>query len=366
MPVTSLKLTNFRHFNKVDLTSNAEGFTCLLGSNGSGKTSLLEAIHCLSVGRSFRTTQHTPLIKEGENEFVLFAEVQNQLLETTSIGISRERAGNMELRINTETVNSLAVLAPFLPVRVIHSQSHNIFEMGPQFRRKFVDWGLFYQCPAFHRCWRTYEQVLKQRNQLLREQKGYSSEMTPWTAALVQSAEELHLLRKEYIAQFSTQLYETIPKLLANMQFDIDYLPGWNKRLSFEQALKASLHEECRAGYTILGPHRADIEIKINKIPVKQFLSRGQQKLLICAMIIAQGNLCFQAVGKRIVYLVDDLPAELDLNSSKRLLALLSQQGAQVFVSAIVGDEIVETMKACSVPWKVFHVKHQGIEEQRM
>lgn len=364
MPVTLLKLTNFRHFEVAEFAPNATGFTCLIGSNGSGKTSLLEAIHCLSVGRSFRTAQHTPLIKQGEKEFVLFAELHDQRQLVSSIGMSRHRSGDIALHLNSELITSCATLAPLLPVRVIHSQSHHLFEMGPTFRRKYLDWGLFYQFPEFIRCWRAYEQTLKQRNQLLRDQKGYSSDMQPWTTALIQYAEELDVLRRQYVAEFLPHFHSTIAELLPDIQFECEYLPGWSKSQSFEQALKASLHDECRAGYTVIGPHRADLELSVNGVAIKQFLSRGQQKLLICAMIIAQGNLCFQTVGKQIVYLVDDLPSELDLDSAKRLLILLSQQGAQVFVSAITSDVILETMKACSVPLKVFHVKHNGIEEQ--
>lgn len=364
MPVISLKISNFRHFETTELAADPEGFTCIVGCNGSGKTSLLEAIHCLSVGRSFRTSQHIPLIKQDENAFVLFAELEDEQQQRIAVGMSRPRVGDAILHLNHQAITSFATLAPLLPVRVIHSQSHALFEAGPSVRRKYLDWGLFYQFPEFLPCWRAYEQVIKQRNQLLREQKGYSSEIIPWTAALVQHAGALDVLRKQYIAQLIPHFQMMASQLLPDFSFEMRYRSGWNKQLSFDDALRSSLHDECRAGYTVIGPHRADIEVTLDGVSVKQILSRGQQKLLICAMILAQGNLCFQGLGRRLVYLVDDLPSELDFSSSKRLLTLLSQQRAQVFVSAITADSVLEAVTACSVPLKLFHVKHQRVEEQ--
>jgi len=366
MSIDSINLLNFRQFSAAKLTPLRDGFTWIVGNNASGKTSLLEAIHCLSMGRSFRTTLIPPLIKQDEHEFILFAELQEANQVSSSIGIKRSRHNDMELHINGETVSTLSALAPLLPVRAIHSQSHQLFEMGPQFRRKYLDWGLFYQFPDFLKCWRTYEQILKQRNQLLRMQKAYSAEIEPWTVALSNAAEELDSLRKQYVEKLEPYFYAYVQELLPDVPFIMDYSSGWSKFVSFQEALKATFNEECRLGYTVVGPHKADLNLQSLGMPVKQFLSRGQQKLLICAMILAQGSLCFQAVGRQIVYLVDDLTSELDFESSKRLLTVLSQQKAQVFLSAITGDEILKTISTCPAAMKMFHVKHQRLEEQNI
>jgi DNA replication and repair protein RecF len=278
--------------------------------------------------------------------------------------MSRNRQGTLQLRVNTEEIDSIATLAPLFPVRVIHSQSHHLFELGPHLRRKYLDWGLFYHYPEFISCWRDYERILRQRNQLLRDRKGYSSEMTAWTDALVQQAECLHQLRSQYLHDLLPHLYHCLADLLPQLQLTVDYSSGWVKRSPFAEALKQSLHDECRAGYTLLGPHRADLEMRVQGMSVKQILSRGQQKLLICAMIIAQGHLCFQALGKRVAYLIDDLSSELDQNSIACLLRLLAKQEAQIFVSAITDEGVIDAIRACAMPFRVFHVKHQNIEQK--
>ena len=108
----------------------------------------------------------------------------------------------------------------------------------------------------------------------------------------------------------------------------------------YQYVLEESIEKDMQLGYTQFGPHRADLKVTISRIPAKDILSRGQQKLLVCAMILAQGALLQSHANKRPIYLVDDLPSELDAVSRSNLIALLSKQAAQVFVTAIERDAL--------------------------
>jgi DNA replication and repair protein RecF len=226
-----------------------------------------------------------------------------------------------------------------------------------------LDWGLFYQSESFLSCWRHFERVLRQRNAVLRERRP-KKELDVWTAELIKYGLELDQLRRHYITVFMPIMLEMAQALLGMANLEIKYQAGWDESMDYAAVLADRHLEEYRSGHTQFGPHRADLNITMNALPVKHFLSRGQQKLLICAMIITQGKLLFQRTNKKLVYLVDDLPAELDLLSRRKLISLLSLQQTQVFITAIESGTIYNFISDKSeVPMKVFHVKHGGIVE---
>jgi DNA replication and repair protein RecF len=116
-------------------------------------------------------------------------------------------------------------------------------------------------------------------------------------------------------------------------------------------------------GYTLYGPHRADFDLLKGTLSVRHFLSRGQQKLLICAMMVAQGMLLTNQGKKAPIYLIDDLPAELDAHNRKRLLSLFaSQHAAQFFITAVEREIVYQGVDLSKVSTKVFHVKHGQVD----
>lgn len=365
MTITSLRIINFRNLAAAELASCCLGLNVICGENGSGKTSLLEAIYYLGVGRSFRSSVQARLIRQTTEQFSIFSHIVSDSERQVPLGVERDVNGVTRLRVAEQDVSGIAELASYLPIRLINSQSQHLFESGPLYRRKFLDWGLFYQFDSFFSCWRQYERVLKQRNAVLRDRRS-KSELTPWTDELVKYGLELHALRKQYVASLIPIAAEIVDELLGFNSLQFNYLSGWEGNGKKDRDYAAVLAEaypfEMHAGHTLYGPHRADLAITLAGIPVKHYLSRGQQKLLICAMIIAQGKLLSQLGNKRLIYLVDDLPAELDMLSRRKLLALLSDQQTQVFITAIEREAICDHMSQNqNVPVKVFHVKHGNV-----
>jgi len=156
---------------------------------------------------------------------------------------------------------------------------------------------------------------------------------------------------------------ESLSALLEITNLQIAYQPGWNKGQEYEEAIAQSLDKDYHLGYTQLGPHKADLSITMNQVPIKDILSRGQQKLFVCAMIIARGAVLLSHVNKRPIYLVDDLPSELDFMSRSRLVTLLSKQDTQLFVTGVARESWEELLKNTLLPMKMFHVEHGCLRE---
>jgi DNA replication and repair protein RecF len=355
MPLTRLEITDFRNLATIKLEPVPTGFNLIYGMNGSGKTSLLEAIYYLSLGRSFRGSLTSRIVRHTTDKFLIFA--QKLLLndQTVPIGIERALQGDLKIRVAGNDVQSIADLADLTPLQLINSQCFSLLDGGPVVRRKYLDWGVFYYKADFFRAWRDFAQALKQRNAALRSQRP-AKEIEIWTQELVAKACQLDELRREYIGRLLPLLHETLEQMISLSGLEISYYAGWDDAVLYADVLGNSIDKDRYAGYTQFGPHRADFKVKIGGVPAKDILSRGQQKLFVCAMILAQGALLHSCANKKPIYLIDDLPAELDSVSRTRLIALLSQQETQVFVTAVECESLSAAL--AGLPCKMFHVEH--------
>jgi DNA replication and repair protein RecF len=360
MPLTRLEITDFRNLASVKVEPIATGFNIFYGLNGSGKTSMLEAIYYLSLGRSFRSTIIGRIIRNSADKFLIFAHGGANHDQTIPIGVERLLRGEMTIRIAGKDAHSAAELADLTPVQLINSHCYNLLDAGPVFRRKYLDWGVFYLNNDFLRVWRDCIQILKQRNAALRHHRP-KKELDSWTEELVLKAERMDCFRRDYIERLLPILTETLSGLVSLSGLNISYYPGWEKSTPYRDILEAAFDKDRLLGHTQFGPHRADLKITINKIPAKDILSRGQQKLFVCAMILAQGALLNTGVNKKPIYLIDDLPAELDLVSRTNLIALLSKQETQIFVTAVEFESLGDALS--KVPLKMFHVEHGKVTE---
>lgn len=358
MSIKALHIAQFRNLTHVVLHPTDQ-FNIVYGENGSGKSSLLEAIHYLSTGRSFRAANTKHLIQNHTKKFTLHAQIQKQQQQLIEIGVERDLQRNLRLRAENRDLSNFAELAAHLPLKIIHTQLHYFLEAGPLFRRKYLDWGLFYHFDEFLFCWRQYERVLKQRNSLLKS-KCSRKDLHPWNEELIIYGSAFNQFRQDYLKELACFLQSVLQILFPLDEIHFCYDAGWDEQCAYSELLEKAYFDEIRLGYSLYGPHRADLLIKVNGLAAKHILSRGQQKLLICAMIIAQGKLLYQHKNKQLVYLIDDLPSELDEFSKQKLLRLLAEQQTQVFLSAIEPEAILDLVHD-SWTYKMFHVKHGHI-----
>lgn len=483
MFIKRLLINDFRNLQYIDITPS-QGFNFICGPNGSGKTSLIEAIHYLALARSFRTNSYQYLIRQGLSCFNLYAEVQedNRILPTT-IGLTRGRGRDAVIKLNADVISRMLDLIDHICVQLIHPQGVELITKEAEGRRGFVDWGVYYTDPEFKSLWWQYRKILRQRNALLRQQNmqgrnqqrsayaalsalagagavnanammqgersavgdfggmggenggdsgvgfsgagvnsggvsgvdvsdsgvsngGYDNggsygtgdgygkgsgdgdvgggfagnaaagfarstasgftggmaagfsqgwglgqnvgpevaataswqrieQMPFWDDALATLAQQITEKRLRYLHDLQEILQDILHDFLPNFKLKFDLNFGWDKSQDLRALLAQNLEKDRVLGYTLYGCHRADLKIKNGNLAAGATLSRGQLKMLVYAMRLAQGILLKQQTGRACIYLIDDLNSELDDHSQRILLQTLLSCQHQVFISNI-------------------------------
>ena len=325
----------------------------IFGQNGSGKTSLLEAIHLLGLGRSFRSSRIAPLIHHDMDQALVFGEIEGAGGLGQSLGLTKTRSGDQQLRLDKRPVAGRAELARVLPLQLLDAESFSLVDGGPKPRRQFMDWGVFHVKHPFMEHWSRAQRALKQRNSLLRgaargagdgRMRGearpdlVTGGLAAWDAELIQSALVVDELRRAYLDLLLPHLHRVLGRFPELPPIQLHYRRGWRHDCALEDALKASLPRDRELGFSQVGPHRATLDISIDGRPAVEVLSRGQQKLAVAALRLAQGACMAEQTGTRGVYLVDDLPAELDSRHRQTLCRLLDELGSQVFITSVDAD----------------------------
>jgi DNA replication and repair protein RecF len=344
MSLQRFNATNFRNFTNIELDLK-DNFNIFYGQNGSGKTSILEAIYYLSFGRSFRTHLLSRVIKSGATSFSIFGEIYdaaNTFSIPVPIGIVK--SANVEenkIRIAGENVKSKAELATLLPILLLNQDTFQLLDSGPKFRRKFIDWGVFHVEQNYLPLWKRVNHVLLQRNAVL-QAANKMEEIKHWDEELVSLNYAIHDHRNEYINKLLLVVNDLLHKFLGDYDISLAYYPGWDIDVDLKQVMLDDILRDKQLGYTQHGFQRADLKMKIGKVPVQDFLSRGQQKLFFFILLLAQGILLHTLAGKKSIYLIDDFYAELDVVTRQLLLKIMrEQQNAQFVLTSLQNDGLI-------------------------
>lgn len=350
MTLASLTINNVRNIKEAQI-SPANRINLIVGKNGCGKSSLLEAIFLLGRGKSFRTANLKDIIKFECDNFIINGETRLQSNVTSRLGI-RVAKDNLEIKIDGERKKDRSELAKVLPTQLIYPGSFNLLEGGPGHRRKFLDHGLFHMEQSFLKIWKKYNRALKQRNALLKT--ASPNNVVPWNYELANYGGLLTDKRQQYLGQFENLFLKTASEFLPFDQYDFAFYQGWGKDKPLEQVLLEEVENDIRVGFTKNGPHRADFLVKVNGKEAKKFLSRGQMKILIFALQIAQVRLLNTVIPDSACILIDDLSSEFDDILKERVLKYLRKLKAQVFITATNLDMLGTTLDDRIV----FHVEH--------
>lgn len=360
MPLKRLSVTGVRNLQPVTLHPSPR-INIIYGANGSGKSSLLEAIHLLGLARSFRSTRLQPVIQHGLDACTVFGEVLQPGGATQSVGITRSKQADYQIRIDGQTIRSIAELAETLPLQLINPDSFRLLEGAPKQRRQYLDWGVFHVEHQFLPVWQRLQKSLKQRNSLLRRGRIQRSLLSPWEAELVTAAEKVDEYRRAYLQKLKPVFEDVLARLVTLEDLTLSYYRGWDKEKPLSQVLDEQFDRDSTLGYTQAGPQRADLRLRSGAMSAVDILSRGQQKLVVCALKIAQGSLLKrQGVQQDCIFLVDDLPSELDEQHRRALCALLEDLECQVFVSSVDAGQMRDCWKT-DTPLSMFHVEHGRI-----
>jgi DNA replication and repair protein RecF len=330
----------------------AEGFNVLVGANGAGKTSVLEAAFLLSHGRSFRTSARDALVQRGAAGLSIFSSVRHQDGELHRLGLGRE-GGRWGARLDGQDV-SLGQLIRECAVVCFEPGSHALIAGGAEERRRFLDWGVFHVEHDFLPVWRRYQRALKQRNSLLRMSSQLDgAQLDPWELELGRTAKLIDQWRRTYLETLLPFLREQAALLLPELgDIDLRYKAGWPEDSDLVEVLAAQRSKDQGRGHTSSGAHRADWSVSFRHAPQREHLSRGQEKLTALICVLAQAWADAKRRGEWPIVCLDDLASELDLAHQTAVVDSLRATSAQVLIS---GTELPKVLE--HVPIALFHVE---------
>ncbi len=330
--ISQLRIHNLRNIRFLQTFLHPK-FTFVIGKNGSGKTSFLEAVYLLGCGHSFRARETFALVTSGETITTLYAQTN----DAQNLSLQKTVNGATTARINRIPCSTSSELAFFLPTIVFYQDIFNLINDGPAARRELLDWGMFHVEHEYLTLWKSYKKILKQRNSLLK-QKPSAALLNPWNQQLADLSEQLHALRQPYCQQLRKE-FNTILPTLSDLDTNLAYYQGWDRKkenIRLLDVLERDYIRDCQRMFTHHGAHQADIYFVDKNYKVKTYLSRGQQKICLYALKLAQAKI----MKKSCVFLMDDLPAELDKPHLEQLLRYLKTIDGQFIISCRSMEEI--------------------------
>jgi DNA replication and repair protein RecF len=321
--IDRLQVTHLRNITRADL--KVAGCNVFIGANGSGKTSLLEAVFLLSRGKSFRHHQPKRYIQHHQTAVTVHA----ALTDATTLAIQKQLDATTMLRLNQNTVYTQSPLTQQLPTLLIDPSSMDMLEQGSASRRQLLDWLAFHMKPGFHPQWLAYQRLLKQRNKLLKQSRQLSSnqrqELSAWDKGLANHAALIHYYRQQVFNDWQPYFERCVAALLPRYagKISLSYIAGYDADAPLDEQLAERLTQDLQQGFTRIGSHRADIQVHwrsqgssdtsaaetnsndpnnndaVNhhdlpkttpalKEQAANILSRGEKKLLITALKLSQ------------------------------------------------------------------------------
>ena len=335
MTLERLDIHHVRNITNARLVLNPR-FNVFYGQNGSGKTSLLESLYLLGSGHSFRTRENSALVAYDQEKLTVFGE----MISGDSISIQKSHTGTT-VRLNQAPCRRSSDLARHLPCQVFYQDIFDIMDAGPAVRRNLLDWGLFHVKPEYNTTCKDYRRVLKHRNALLKQGTNLRA-LAPWDEQLVKLSYVLDAFRSEYFDVWSDAFNKVLEKLTP-LACRIHYEKGWDKQNTGQDLaviLVEQFGRDAARQYTHSGAHQADILFETAGTKAKQTLSRGQQKIILIAMKLAQAEL----LPGVCTYLFDDVTTELDSHHVARLFDVIDKVDGQFFFTSIAPDAFQEKL----------------------
>ncbi|MDO4449539.1 MAG: DNA replication and repair protein RecF [Moraxella sp.] len=367
--ICQLQITHLRNLTHANLALG--DCNVFVGKNGSGKTSLLEAVFLLSRGKTFRHHEPKHYINHQQDACVVWAKTSTDTLALQK-KLNPQSQSEATLKLNGQSVNAQSALAYALPVLLIDPSGMAVLEEGSHARRQMLDWLVFHVKPEFYEVWLSYQRLLRHRNSLLKSAKnqGRLHELSAWNHQLSAHAQRLHECRLAVFERWQIRFDELLGRLLPRYRGDIylAYQAGFDDEVGLLSVLEARLHSDMELGYTRVGAHRADVVVmlkqsdKPNKGQAVHVLSRGEKKLLITALRLSQLQTMCDFHLKKPVVLIDDIDSELDDEAINVLLEVVLSLPCQLFITSLQ-DETVQFIKNKIAPvqppksCKTFHVK---------
>ena len=338
MRFLSLKITNLRCIESLSFQPGPY-LNLISGENGSGKTSVLEAVSLACLGRSFHTNREKDLLRKDQNGLRVEAQIQGPQDEVFNIDV-KKRGKLSKIYRDGQIVTSASALARMAPSVAVHSRVTELLINSPANRRALIDRTMFHVEPRYVASWKLYRRALKQRNELLRNNRT-CGEAKFWHDVLNEHGSLIERDRKQLV-QWVNQELKSIDHTGKFCNYLLRYAPGWKGSELLSEALDRTWAKDRQLGYTSSGVHRADLMLIDNTGQNVKNLSRGQIKFIIICLMVAFARFIGHSIGRKPILLVDDLAAELDDNLRSSLVEIICEIGSQVYFTAIREKDLPE------------------------
>ncbi len=349
MIIKRFRAENFRNIEKCDIEFSP-GVNLLYGKNAQGKTNVVEGIYYFSRGRSFRGREDKELVRFGEAGFRISLEFRSdtgdEKLEYAMFGRERLRKKN-DYKINkvTEMIGSFKAV-------LFYPDDLGLVKDGPEERRGFLNVAASVCYAPYIRYYSDYKKALENRNCILKMmQKGLPvdpRELESWSESMAEYASYIYLFREDYVRRLTKYAGRILNEISdGGEELEISYESsvgsGIEDRLTvkaeYKRILSSSIDREIAAGVTLYGPHRDDLDIRINGKSARAFASQGQQRSIVLALKLSEGEVIKEISGEYPVFLFDDVLSELDERRRKYVLSEIGDR--QIIITCCDRNECI-------------------------
>lgn len=357
MILKSITLTNYKSFSAktVDLDPK---INCFIGSNGVGKSNVLDAIYHLSFGKSYFNPISSQNIKHGEDFFAIKGSYRNESKEEVVI-INFKKNDKKVIKRNNKKYEKFSDHIGFIPLVIISPSDRNLIAEGSDIRRKFIDSVISQSDKKYLENLINYNKILTQRNSLLKlifKNKNFDKQtIQVYDSQLESIGEKIHMKRKMFLNDF-IPVFKDKYKSISNNNEDVDI--RYKTDLEFDKLsvlLQENIEKDMFLQYTSKGIHKDDLVFNINDYSVKKFGSQGQQKSLLIALKLAQFDFLKSQNKNNPILLLDDIFDKLDKNRVKQIINLVSANDfGQIFISDTDEERTIESIKEINNSNKIF------------
>ena len=362
MECNRIRIRDFRNIESACIDFQS-GVNILFGENAQGKTNLLEAISFAALGKSFRTSHDEEMIRFGAESCEVSLDFTDSARQK-NIKVRMMVGKRKHIEQNKVKIGRVSDIVGVFRTVLFCPEHLSLIKEGPGERRNYMDIALSQLYPVYLKSLQKYNQLLKQRNQLIRaaeeDRRTFDSTVEFWSVQLAKEAALISRYRYRYLKEaekhmticFAEMMGErekpTAVYLGSSKQMPEEYEDIERTEVAYRTLLMAHHDREIGAGSTLWGIHKDDMEIMLNEKSARQFASQGQQRSLALAMKLAEGEVCATVCGEKPVFLFDDVFSELD--SARRAYLSGKMEGRQVIIttcepSGIVGGKMIHVKK---------------------
>lgn len=358
MVLKKLSIINYKNIAEATLELSPK-INCLIGSNGMGKTNVLDAIYYLSFCKSCSSLVDSQIIRHDQEFFVLDAQYVDEQGNEESVYCGMKRGTRKHFKRNKKEYKRLSQHIGFIPLIMVSPGDTNLIEGGGEARRKLMDVVISQYQPEYMDSLTRYNTALQQRNALLKmEEEPDLALMELWEEEMAREGERLYAMRNDFIERL-TPIFEEIYAGISGQHehVSLKYISHC-QRGPLLDVIRRDRHRDRAVGYSLHGVHRDDLEMLIDGYPLRREGSQGQNKTFVIALKLAQFGFLRQTASRTLpLLLLDDIFDKLDASRVEQIVHLVSSnQFGQIFITDTNRDHLDDILSHTDLEYKIFHI----------